>query len=253
MGYRKYDPMVKKMIIETGNRNLYPELKIPRTTINYWLKSSKKKVISSLDNSYERSITALKRENFELKAKTLLITNCLKKTLEEFKGYDRKSKENRKFVIETIESFRDLLSLKKIINIVGISQTTYYRWKVEVFGCQYHKFNKKCLSSSPTQLTMAEQETLVKFATSVSFRKFSTVSLMHYCKRKGILNISLESWYKYLKLYAIERKYFKHKRKRYKRGLRAKNVNDIWHIDITVLNYSDNGKAYLQLLVDNYS
>lgn len=75
MGYRKYDPMVKKMIIETGNRNLYPELNIPRTTINYWFKSSKEKVISNLDNSYERSIKTLKRENFELKAKILLITD----------------------------------------------------------------------------------------------------------------------------------------------------------------------------------
>ncbi len=38
MAYRKYDPMVKKMIIESGNRDLFPDLNIPRTTINYWLK-----------------------------------------------------------------------------------------------------------------------------------------------------------------------------------------------------------------------
>ena len=44
MGYRKYDPMVKRMIIESGNKNMFPELRIPRTTINYWLKESREKL-----------------------------------------------------------------------------------------------------------------------------------------------------------------------------------------------------------------
>ena len=253
MGYRKYDPMIKKMIIETGNRNLFPELNIPRTTINYWLKESKEKVTSRTNHIYEQTIRALKKENFEQKARSLLAKKCLEKLLRELGGYDKKSKENRKFVVETIESFKGLLSLKEIINVVGICQTTYYRWKVEVYGCNYHIQKKKCITASPTQLTMSEQRNLVEIATSVNFRKFSTVSLMHYCRRKEILNISLESWYKYLKLYGIERKFYKHKRKCYKRGIRAKKVNEIWHIDITILKYGDGEKAYLQLLVDNYS
>lgn len=253
MGYRKYDPMIKKMIIETGNRNLFPELDIPTTTINYWLKESKEKVTSKTNHFYEQTIRALKKDNFEQKAKSLLAKKCLEKLLRELGGYDKKSKENRKFVVETIESFKGLITLKEIINVVGISQTTFYRWKVEVYGCGYHRQKKKCITSSPTQLTMSEQKKLVEIATSVNFRKFSTVSLMHYCRRKEILNISLESWYKYLRLYGIERKFYKHKRKRYKRGIRAKKINEIWHIDITILKYGDGQKAYLQLLVDNYS
>ena len=173
MGYRKYDPMIKKMIIETGNRNLFPELNIPRTTINYWLKESKEKVTSKTSHFYEQTIRALKKDNFEQKAKSLLAKKCLEKLLRELGGYDKKSKENRKFVVETIESFKGLLTLKEIINVVGISQTTFYRWKVEVYGCSYHSQKKKCITSSPTQLTLSEQKKLVEIARSVNFRKFS--------------------------------------------------------------------------------
>ena len=108
MGYRKYDPMVKKMIIETGNRNLFPELNIPRTTINYWLQYSKEKVTSKTNHIYEQTIRVLKKDNFEQKAKSLLAKKCLEKLLSELGGYDKKSKENRKFVVETIESLKGL-------------------------------------------------------------------------------------------------------------------------------------------------
>lgn len=75
---------------------------------------------------------------------------------------------------------------------------------------------------------------------------------MHYCKRNKILNCSLETWYKYIKLYGIKRHAHVRKSKKYKNGLRAKNVNEIWHIDITEIKMEDQ-KAYLQLVVDNYS
>jgi transposase len=213
MKYTKWDPMVKKMIILTGNRNLFPELKIPKTTIDYWLKHSKEPVTSEVDHAYEQVIKVQKKEIFELKAKCAVVSRCLEKLVGELGAYDKRIKENRKFVIETIDSYRELLPLKEIINIVGISQTTYYRWRVEVYGCRYHELQKKCSVSAPNQLTMEEQKRLVQIATSSSFHKFSTVSLMHYCKRKGILHLSLESWYKYLKLYGIERKLFRHKKK----------------------------------------
>lgn len=45
MEYTKWDPMVKKMIIITGNRNLFPELKIP-----------KKVTLKRLQNREERRV-----------------------------------------------------------------------------------------------------------------------------------------------------------------------------------------------------
>jgi hypothetical protein len=244
--------MIKKMIIESGDRNLFPELNIPRTTINYWLTNSKEVVSSEKDYAYEFRIKKLKEELYLLKGKNLVATKCLKKLTKELGSFDQKSIENRKFVVETVQEFRRLLPVKEILNIVGISQTTYYRWRVEVYGCNNHEL-KKCKQVSPTQLTQEEQRKVVKYATDANFSKFSTLSLMHYCRRHNLLNISLESWYKYLKMYGVVRKNFHHKRKRYGVGIRANEVNEIWHIDITIIKYAENKKAYLQVMIDNYS
>ena len=120
-------------------------------------------------------------------------------------------------------------------------------------GCKYHD-DKKCNVIRANSLTQSEQEKLIKFTTAKFFRKFSTVSLMYYCRRKNLLNISLDSWYKYLRLYEINRKHFvSKKQRRYKRGIRASVRNQIWHIDITEVSYKNSKRAYLQLVVDNYS
>lgn len=121
---------------------------------------------------------AKKKEIFELKAKCAVVSRCLEKLVCELGAYDKRLKENRKFVIETVDSFRELLPLKEIIKIVGISQTTYYRWRVEVYGCSYHELRKKCISSAQNQLTMEEQKKLVEIASNVHFKKFSVLSLM---------------------------------------------------------------------------
>ena len=100
---------------------------------------------------------------------------------------------------------------------------------------------------------MEEQRKLVHFANSKQFKKFSTVSLMYYCKRKNLLNCSLESWYKYLRLYGIDRRNKRFKKIIYRNGLRAKSVDEYWHIDITEIKFGEKSKAYLQVVVDNYS
>mgnify|MGYP000879583631 CR=1 FL=1 len=68
MAYRKYDSMVKKLIIETGNKNIFPDLNIPRTTINYWLKESKEPTTKETNNVHEQAVKSLKKENYKLNA-----------------------------------------------------------------------------------------------------------------------------------------------------------------------------------------
>ena len=173
--------------------------------------------------------------------------------LEEVEVHNLKGKEKRKQAIELIESFRDFLTLKEILKTIGVSPSSYYRWRVEAYGCETNKY-KRCNFNRANQLTAKEVETLIKYATLPQFRKFSTVSLMHYCKRHRILHCSLDSWYKYLKLHGIVRRTTPNRRKKqYKNGLRAKKVNEYWHIDLTELKYGEKDKAYLQIVIDNYS
>jgi len=252
MNYRKYDPMVKKLIIESRNRNLFPDLNIPRTTINYWLSHSKEQVTTDKISTYEVALKNVDKELYKEKAKSFIMKECMKHTFKNSEFYDYKSKKTRKFIIDLIEDYKEILAIKEIIDCLGISNSTYYRWRSEVLGCTYND-NKKCSVARPSQLTMEEQRKLVQFANSKQFKKFSTVSLMYYCKRKNLLNCSLESWYKYLRLYGIDRRNKGFKKITYRNGLRAKSVDEYWHIDITEIKYGINKKAYLQVVVDNYS
>jgi putative transposase len=252
MQYRKYDPLVKKLIIESRNRYLFPELNIPRTTINYWLSHSREPVTSDKVLTYEVALKNIDKELYKEKAKSFIMKECMKHTFKNSEFYDYKSKKTRKFIIDLIKDYKEILTIKEIIECLGISSSTYYRWRSEIMGCIYND-NKKCSVSRPSQLTMEEQRKLVQFAKSKQFKKFSTVSLMYYCKRKNLLNCSLESWYKYLRLYGIDRRNKKFKKITYRNGLRAKCIDEYWHIDITEIKYGKNSKVYLQVVVDNYS
>jgi hypothetical protein len=168
MNYRKYDPLVKKLTIQSGNRNLFPELNIPRTTINYWLKESREVVTTETDHVYEIAIKRLEEKLYQSEAKNYLVKKCLEKVFKESEFYDEKSKRNRKFVVELIEEFKELIALKEILKIIALSPSTYYRWKVDLLGCQYNQF-KKCPVTRPNQLSRSEQNTLIKYATSKHF------------------------------------------------------------------------------------
>ena len=91
------------------------------------MKESKEPFISSEDYVYELSMKKLKEENVQLKAKNLLIKQCLEKLILELGGFERRSQENRKFIMETVESFKELLTLKEILQVIGISHSSCYR------------------------------------------------------------------------------------------------------------------------------
>ena len=241
MSYRKYDPMVKEMIIKTGNRNLFPELKIPRTTINYWLKN-KGSLVHSAD--CEDEISKLKKENF-------LLQKSFKQLMKHIKDI-KVAKENRKDIVDVVEEIKNIIPLSESLSILKIPPTSYYRWKAEFHGCKYRGL-KSCPVKRGNQLSRKEQKTLFKYATSKKFKMYSTRSLVYYCQRNKILSCGLETWYKYLKYFGIERNKGYKKRRIHRIGIRSKRPNEIWHIDITIIPFGKNERAYLQLIVDNYS
>ncbi len=254
MSYRKYDPQVKEMIIASKDPNLFPHLNIPRTTALYWIAQGKK----------ESSTTGLSQEGqqlrnrlneyevFKLKAINLLLKDLLKSTnpYADFKSSADPNVKSR--VVDLVESMNGFIPKTSLIHDLGLSPSTYYRWRSERLGCDFEKI--KCHSGRPAQLTIDEQKIIVSLARDPRLKQLSTKSLMYYAQRNGIIDCSLDSWYKYMKIYKIDRKVNKGgKRKRYLEGVRANKVNDIWHIDITQFYTKNRKKLYVQFIVDNYS
>jgi hypothetical protein len=251
MRYRIYDPRVKQMIISSGNPKLFPDLKIPRTTALYWIHKSKEGALGTDLMSTSHELESLRRENFKLKAKKLF----LKELIQADFGFELKNglkgRARREKIVILIENFRDILSLQEMLEALGISFSTYYRYRSEIQGCPYSL--QQCDSSFGRALSHKEQQKMIDLALDPKFAHFATRSLVYYAQRKGILTCGIDSWYKYLKINQVNRpRLVIREPKYYGKGIRATRPNELWHIDITQVKTTSFQKLYLQLIVDNF-
>ena len=83
------------------------------------------------------------------------------------------------------------------------------------------------------------------------FKNWPIASIAYYCLNNNILSVSINSWYKYAKIFNIKRK--NHQKEKYDIGIRASKPHNIWHADVTLFKTLDNLKAYIYLIVDNCS
>jgi hypothetical protein len=68
---RTYDHRIQEAICETGNRELFPELKIPRSTIRSWIHRGRPDVVTGDPADCDRS--CLVAENHALRQRTALL------------------------------------------------------------------------------------------------------------------------------------------------------------------------------------
>ncbi len=250
--YRKYDDSIKEMIIKSGNPNLFPHLKIPRTTAMHWIRSSKKKVrLNQVD--YDKALLdKIKRLEDELKTERVKVL-FLKTLLNRITGFRELliSKGNRNAFVECVLNFSNWTSKAELCRLLAIQDKTFYQQKVETKGCIRIGL-KKCKILSPNQLTLVEQQKIYDLVHDKSLGHLSVKGLQMYAFRNGILSCGYGSWRKYTNEFRpnVGNK----RRKRINKvGLRAKQVNEVWHIDVTEFKCIDSGKIYLQVLMDNYS
>ncbi len=252
MKYRNYDPRVKQMVIRSRNPNLFPDLNIPRTTALYWINHSKDMVEYDSACFSNEEITGLKKDNFNLKAKNLLLKELIGESFSFEIKNSLKGRERRQKIIEIVESFKDVLKLKEALDAFGISFSTYYRYRSEILGCNLK--SKICDSSYGRSLSHENQKKMIEMAQDKRFAHFSTRSLAYFAQKEGILSCGADSWYKYLRVNQIERPRIKKiKQKKYGVGIRASRPYELCHIDVTQVKTSNFKKVYLQLVVDNFS
>lgn len=89
---------------------------------------------------------------------------------------------------------------------------------------------------------------------SHQYSHFSIPSLCLLAQREKELLCSLDSWYKYIRIFGWTRPREEQKKETpFKIGIRAKARNEIWHIDVTE-DTTHNGKTiYIQIVYDNFS
>lgn len=250
--YNNYSSEIKRQIMESGNPNLFPELNIPRSTARYWIErakpiiTEKKKDISLIDriNKLEQELLRERRKIEFIKVHMKVFAKIVEPKVR---------KKYKTSIVKNVESYRSKLGINECIKLIDLPRTTYERWRIKNYKCKNSR-SKFCTKTKGNQLTFNEVKTMEKMLGSKKFAHLSIRSLQYYCLRENILNCSLDSWYRYRALFDMKRPY-NHKKypRKYRIGIRANKVNEIWHIDATQVRLDDGTKAYLQTIVDNKS
>ena len=252
--YRNYPDVVKSEIARTKNVYLFPDLKIPRTTAQYWVKKQRpigSTNIVEIESVYKRKSEFLSQELAKEKAMRTLLETVRKVFPFDFRTKQLKNKVARAQIVSAIQECCKFHKLAHCLNSIGLSKSAYRRWASEISLCG--KVKSPCERRRASQLTEDEVATMKRFVTSKKYAHISVSSLHLLAQRTGELFCSVDTWYKYVRSYEWMRPWTKAKKEFKKTGIRASKPNELWHIDVTEVSIGPGLKFFIQAVIDNFS
>jgi transposase InsO family protein len=155
-------------------------------------------------------------------------------------------------VLGAIAAAKEVLPLKSVTRILGLSASRYHAWRRLETACQLAD-RPSCPKAHPGQLTVQETATIKEMVTSTEYRHMATSTLAVYAQRVGRVFASASTWTRLVRAHGWRRPRARVYPAKPKVGIRAKKPNEIWHLDVTVLRLLDGTRLYLHGVVDNFS
>ncbi|OQW48216.1 MAG: hypothetical protein A4S09_13990 [Proteobacteria bacterium SG_bin7] len=252
--YRSYPEVIKSEVARTKNIYLFPDMGIPRTTAQYWVKNQRPTVtleVTEFESVYKKKSEFLEEELAKEKAIRVLLETVRKVFPFDFRTKQLRNKQSRAQIIAAIQECIKYHKLSHCLDAIGLTKSSYRRWASEISLC--NKIKSPCERRKPSQLTEDELSIMKKFVTGKKYAHISIASLHWLAQRTGELFCSQETWYKYVRVFEWKRPWKKEKKEIKKVGIRAKNPNEIWHIDVTEVSIAPKTKFYIQAIIDNFS
>jgi len=141
--------------------------------------------------------------------------------------------------------------LRVVLRIVGLSHTRFHAWSLEP-PCVLAD-RPSCPRSSPQQLTLDEINVIRDMVTSDEYRHVPTGILARLAWRLGKVFAAPTTWRRLVRFHRWRRPRQRIHPAKPKVGIRASRVNEIWHIDTTLIRLLDGSRIYLQAVIDNFS
>lgn len=230
---------------------------IPRSTRHNW----NKQPISCTD---DKPLSAFEHESLELaeivtakqKAETLsntleIVIHLYRKMITNSKNKKQFLFENKKHILELVDSLKDDIGFLKICEYLSISTHQYYAWKNNV-DCNASLL-KLCRKKFSTQLEDKEIAILKSFMENKAFECLSRKTIYYKILRDSAASFSLTCFYKYCKLLGYGKRKGYDKCKKNKKGFKASKIWEILHTDITQVKTKDGKTSYLSFVEDNFS
>ena len=174
---RTYDYRIQEAICESGDRELFPELNIPRSTIRSWIHRGAPDVITGdlaahdhAEMAYE--IDRLRRRTALLGAVVGLLIAMIRVSKIQI-DYERfPTGDAKRLLLRAIERAGKVLPLSTALRITRLSASRYHSWQRAETGCDLDD-QPSCPRVVPTRLTPAEIETMRQMVEDEDHRHMS--------------------------------------------------------------------------------
>ncbi len=254
---RTYDYRLQEAICESGDRDLFPELNISRSTIRSWIHRGTTDVVSCDLADDDRG--ELVAEIEKLRRHTALLGSIVGLMIAMLRvskirlDYDRLPDGDAKTVLlRAVERAVKVLPLNAVLRITRLSASRYHSWCRSEVGCDLDD-QPSCPRVVPTRLTPNEVENMRKMVESDEHRHMSLRALALHAQRIEKVFASPSTWYRLVRTAGWRRPRLRVYPAKPKVGIRARTPGELLHLDVTIIRLLDGTRAYLHAVIDNYS
>jgi putative transposase len=171
------------------------------------------------------------------------------------KRYKQRIKGNisdiRPAVLNNIYKISCVLGVKPALKCLQLSYAAYLQMRRKQ-RCGSSLIDL-CRLKHPAQLLKKETEVIKNYCTDSRFVNWPRASVYHKAIRDGAAAFAISTFYKYVSLLNLNRKFACKRRKNHYTGIRANAPLRIIHADLTIFKTADNARNYIYLIQDNFS
>lgn len=156
-------------------------------------------------------------------------------------------------VVKLVDAVRPVLGEHRMLTWLGITKTRFTRWRNQISLQCPVSLRSLCLRTHPQQLSVREVRTIGRVMREPRFAGWPVASVYWRTVRDGQVACALSTFGKYVRRLGLSPNRPTSRRRDHATGIRASRPNQLWHADITVFRTADHLKAYIYLVIDNFS
>lgn len=162
-----------------------------------------------------------------------------------------KDKKFKHVLIEQVQLLNTVIPKKTSLHLLGFSTQSFHYHVNSLIACASSS-QRLCLKSNPQQITTHEVDEIKALFEKKSFASWSMISLYYWGMANNKFAMGLSTFYKYVKILHLSRKFIKPKNP--KKGIQTTAPNQFLHIDTTYYKkLIDTPKVAVSFASDNFS
>jgi putative transposase len=250
---RTYDHRIRDAIVASGDPDLFPDLRIPRSTVRTWLKEGPQDVVRLSDDFVQLRVRIARLEKrVAILYEVIRLLLAWKRAAGQRLDHQRFGGTDKKKLLTAITKARRILPLKAALAILGLRPGRYHSWSNRERLCEIDD-RSSCARRRPGRLSYNEVRKMGDLVTSTAHRHMSIRALALYAQRTKQVFAHPVTWCRLIKERGWRRPRLRVYPAKPKVGVRAARPNQYWHIDASIIRLVDGTRVYLHAVIDNYS